>query len=139
MIYICVYIYIYIYIYLTQYFDILITSQRGSCVICRRKPFHRHTTDDAIGHSGGNERKTYCGNRLRFSSLYKAFVRSVVVWSQLYIRCIKCMELLFFDNPARTDIVRRSPICAYIFVSTSAWTQTRDLPYSNRTIQPLSQ
>ena len=41
------------------------------------------------------------------------------------------MELLLFDSPAETDIVRRFPMSIKIFVSASAGIQTQELPYSN--------
>ena len=47
-------------------YDILIISQRGLCVSCRRKLFLRLTADGAIDHSGGNERHLL-GNELRSS------------------------------------------------------------------------
>ena len=36
----------------------------------------------------------------------KAFVRNVVVLLLVLYMCIKCMEPLSFDSPAKTDVVR---------------------------------
>ena len=54
----------------------------------------------------------------------KTFVRVVVVLSWFCIVCIKCMEPLHFDSPAETDVVRRFPTSAKIFMSASTGTRT---------------
>ena len=66
----------------------------------------------------------------------KEFEGSVVVLSWICIACIKCMEPLSFDTPAQTDVVRRFPTSAKVFVSVSAGTRTRDLPYDLATQPP---
>ena len=55
--------------------DILIISQRGLHLTCRRKQFQKFTTDGTIGHSGGNGRYLL-GNGLQSSStVYMRFKR----------------------------------------------------------------
>ena len=72
---------------LTSLFDTifynLIISYRELCLICRRKPFLRHTTDGAVGHSGGKERQLLGTDRDAVPKC-KAFVRSVVVFLAFY-------------------------------------------------------
>ena len=52
----------------------------------------------------------------------KAFVRSDFVLSWLFIVCIKCMEPLSFDIPTETEVVRKFPTSANVFVVTSTRT-----------------
>ena len=77
-------------------------------------------------------------NRPRSSSNYtcKAFVRSVVVLSWLCIVCIKCMKPVSFNSTAETDVVKRFPTSAKVFVSASAGARTRDLPHALATELP---
>ena len=45
----------------------------------------------------------------------------------------KSMEPLSFGSSTETDVVRRFPTTAKVFVSALAGTRTRDLPHGNRT------
>ena len=83
------------------------------------KPFLRHTTDNAIAHSGGNERQLLGVDRDLVPTC-KVFVRNVVLLFFDLYRVFRSMELLSFDSPAETDVVRRFPTSAKVFVSTSA-------------------
>ena len=50
----------------------------------------------------------------------KVFVRNVVVLLLALYRVFKSMELVFFDSPAETDVVRRFPRSAKVFVAASS-------------------
>ena len=64
----------------------------------------------------------------------KVFVRNVVVLCLALYRVFKGMEPLTFDRPAETNVVRRFPAYAKVFVSISAGNRTRAFPHGNRNL-----
>ena len=52
-------------------------------------------------------------------------------------RVFKNMEQLSFDSPAETDVVRRFPTTANVFMSLSAGNRTKNLSHGNRTLYPV--
>ena len=111
----------------------MINHREGHVQLVGGNIFVRHTTDSTIGHSGGNERQLLGTDRNSVQTC-KVFVRNVVVLFLAFYRVLKSMEPLSFDSSAETDVVRRSPTSAKVFVSASAGTRTRDLPHGNRTL-----
>ena len=115
------------------YLDII--SQRESCVTCRRKPFSQTYNE---WHYRSFRRKWASDIWWEWTKIQSQSVRCLLgvllCCSWLCIMCIKSMEPPPFDSPVETDIVRRFPTSAKVFVSTSASTRTRDLPHSNCTL-----
>ena len=52
-----------------------------------------------------------------------------------FVSCVLvAIEPLSFDSPKETDVVRRFPMSAEVFVAASAGTLTRDPPHGDRTL-----
>ena len=86
---------------------------------CRRKPFLRPTTDGAINHSRGNERRLLGTDRDPVPSCMCVCVcckELLFCCFWLCIVCFKSKEPRFFDSLAENDVIRRFPSSAKVYI-----------------------